>query len=1358
MADLYYIEEDYYNPSLGYFVYTADAAAASGSSATMSVSGDKVVEAAATMSAAFTQTADAFRTQTAQSDISSAFAQSASVGKLLSAVIDCGALFTPGITALAFKNHTAILDVVFTATTVGVVNRSATMAVDNIANLNAQAAKTVDVNTTSTTSATVAVNGNFTAANSLVFQSTSSLSVSAQNVQFGQATLASTSSIFTTRYFGSSRPMSGTVSGAHEFVTSPKQYGTHALKLSSDSSSYSSETTGEFIVGDNQDFVAEAWVYIDNGVEYSGGIQPILFGVGQVTAGLASVNTASSWAIGHDFTNRYLKFTYVSNNDVIASITTTQVVAIGQWVHIAVARASGVLRLYYNNNQVGSSVSFTEAFKLPSSAANRKLYLKSSYNLGTKTVYFDEVSYRIGSSSREGYSAVIANEPVTQVILLHLDNNLDDDTSVVLLGAAALTSAFSLTATAQELSSAQATLVSTLTLSALASVNRPAVLTVNLVATQTVTVTRIQEAVGTLSTQFNQAVTVDKTAGTGASFNLVTSVASEAARTRTATSTITSAFTPTLTADVFKNMTAILDAVTTLTAVATTNVDSASALLSAFALASDVNRTRTGASTANSSASLAATVFRTQDNQAEFTVNLTVNATIGLLETAAANATSFVSMGIVAAKTATGLVSAQTAFVAQAVAARTRSTPVQLDSAITQTVLAFKIHQAQASATVTSQVSTAAVKTSVATLNINTAATLGAQVNKQVNPTLVFESIGTQLAVPHINAEGTVVLNAASALTAVAGRLIQLATTLPDSGIRFNTNTTTDVGDTVLYLADYSATPAAPAPNRTARYAVAFWAHSPLGTVFTHGPVPNQEDGKFTFGASSLTLHSPTDSGNDARTATFSGLNTTGWHHYLIYKSTSTVLPQLYQDGVLTATVTIATTDDGNTPPSPPTDDLLNVYECGPSSFSPQDNSLNFMLGAAVSGWLVDLNELSNIAKSVIPMQGSLHQFVCYFDSATPDFGQLETRQKLFNSGGYRDLGDTGTLTGLAQPQIYVRLNTGSDTLLRGTIAPVLNQTQNQLLEIAAFDVFPSGQSSNLYVQTQEITGSVANTFVSGLLALTELTAAANAVLLLQIDMNSSVLQAAAATRQRRASSTQAVSTEMAVSGARIASTGVNLDTTANLAVTIGRVQPAGAVLDSVVSVICEEGELVIGSAVMLVNTVLTCEATEILAEQGSADLAAACSLNAIVTRIQPALITVTVTATVTAEGLQIPAEQGSAALTSTAAVSVSAIKLVRVSTALSVSATKSVQAQRLAGVASQITVNSVITATLGKIAGLVATQLNVQGFQITVALVINIDPNLTIRILPESRVLTITGETRLLMVLSETRLLTIKG
>ena len=57
MADLYYIEEDYYNPSLGYFVYTADAAAAIASSATMSVSGDKVVEAAATMSATFTQSA-----------------------------------------------------------------------------------------------------------------------------------------------------------------------------------------------------------------------------------------------------------------------------------------------------------------------------------------------------------------------------------------------------------------------------------------------------------------------------------------------------------------------------------------------------------------------------------------------------------------------------------------------------------------------------------------------------------------------------------------------------------------------------------------------------------------------------------------------------------------------------------------------------------------------------------------------------------------------------------------------------------------------------------------------------------------------------------------------------------------------------------------------------------------------------------------------------------------------------------------------------------------------------------------------------------------------------------------------------
>jgi len=49
VADLYYIEENYYNPSLGYFVYTADAAIAQSVTSTMTCDAGKITQAQADM-------------------------------------------------------------------------------------------------------------------------------------------------------------------------------------------------------------------------------------------------------------------------------------------------------------------------------------------------------------------------------------------------------------------------------------------------------------------------------------------------------------------------------------------------------------------------------------------------------------------------------------------------------------------------------------------------------------------------------------------------------------------------------------------------------------------------------------------------------------------------------------------------------------------------------------------------------------------------------------------------------------------------------------------------------------------------------------------------------------------------------------------------------------------------------------------------------------------------------------------------------------------------------------------------------------------------------------------------------------
>ena len=123
MADLYYIEEDYYNPSLGYFVYTADAAAAIASSATMSVSGDKVVEAAATMSATFTQSASITHIEGVDLFAFTNAALAAQVSRIRDSNISVSAVFSAAIDVSRIQQVNADQSAQFSFTTTVVRSR-----------------------------------------------------------------------------------------------------------------------------------------------------------------------------------------------------------------------------------------------------------------------------------------------------------------------------------------------------------------------------------------------------------------------------------------------------------------------------------------------------------------------------------------------------------------------------------------------------------------------------------------------------------------------------------------------------------------------------------------------------------------------------------------------------------------------------------------------------------------------------------------------------------------------------------------------------------------------------------------------------------------------------------------------------------------------------------------------------------------------------------------------------------------------------------------------------------------------------------------------------------------------------------
>lgn len=87
MADLYYFEEDYYTPTLGYFVYTADAASAQSSTATIGCDAIRLtpkIEGAATINAEFSQSVIGSRQASLLGDFNLEFTQSSTSAKQVS--------------------------------------------------------------------------------------------------------------------------------------------------------------------------------------------------------------------------------------------------------------------------------------------------------------------------------------------------------------------------------------------------------------------------------------------------------------------------------------------------------------------------------------------------------------------------------------------------------------------------------------------------------------------------------------------------------------------------------------------------------------------------------------------------------------------------------------------------------------------------------------------------------------------------------------------------------------------------------------------------------------------------------------------------------------------------------------------------------------------------------------------------------------------------------------------------------------------------------------------------------------------------------------------------------------------------
>ena len=257
MADLYYYEEGYIDS--GYHVYIANAeiyispyfedgyidagyyqdySAIGALTCAAEIVTGVTVEASGTWTSEFTITALGYRLQQAESSQSTTFTQTIDATNLrgfdlaLSMVADQSSLvgriqqaaaaftdaFTPSLVADAFKNHTAVIDVIASMNTEAVVDRSANVLLEHIADLNAMAAKTAvfSSNLSTTASATTTPVKIIDATAS--FAVTASVTADGFDVKFADSAIQARSNIFASRYLGTDRPVTVTGTFSSDYL------------------------------------------------------------------------------------------------------------------------------------------------------------------------------------------------------------------------------------------------------------------------------------------------------------------------------------------------------------------------------------------------------------------------------------------------------------------------------------------------------------------------------------------------------------------------------------------------------------------------------------------------------------------------------------------------------------------------------------------------------------------------------------------------------------------------------------------------------------------------------------------------------------------------------------------------------------------------------------------------------------------------------------------------------------------------------------------------------------------------------------------------------------------------------------
>lgn len=420
---------------------------------------EKTIQGNSNLSSAFTQASDISKVTGYNAAISSEASIAATGYKIIEFAIDAGAMFSPSFEVSVIVNPFSTIESVFTFSAVPVANRSTSITLDTIGDLNAQAVKTVDTISTVTAEAILSSTVTRTAGLESTLTSSATLSADALNVQFAAAALTSSASLTFAGNISNKRPRIYTVVGSPTLSSSVKKFGAGSLNVS---------LGFGFTVPDSNDWTStvgtiDFWIYRTATTQSTTVVQQ------SDGAGYYYDVTVGSYIQIQKYVSSVLKQNWY-NASVLTSADNNN------WVHIRICDSGSALTIWKNGSKLTPVSSGGNAYVYNNSSANvaQPLQLFNSGGSGSATIFIDELlitSEVLTASSVSTFTPPSDRwKPTDQSqikLLSHYDTDYSDDMGLWKDAAATLSSAFTQTAEASKINGpSAAALVSTASLTA----------------------------------------------------------------------------------------------------------------------------------------------------------------------------------------------------------------------------------------------------------------------------------------------------------------------------------------------------------------------------------------------------------------------------------------------------------------------------------------------------------------------------------------------------------------------------------------------------------------------------------------------------------------------------------------------------------------------------------------------------------------------------------------------------------------------------------------------------------------------------------------------------------------------------